>query len=155
MLLHSPPFAAGWNAFMGAVRKDLALDPRLRELVMCVVATVNGAEYEFYQHAPEYAKLGASEAQVQGLRTPDAAMHDSELYSAAERAVIALTIAMTRHVRVPDDVYAAARAVVGSDQEMVELVGVIAAYNMVSRFLEALWVTADGEQPAAEAPAGL
>jgi hypothetical protein len=28
MLLHSPPFAAGWNAFMGAVRNDLALEMR-------------------------------------------------------------------------------------------------------------------------------
>ena len=52
MLLHSPPVAMGWNALLGAVRKDLALSPKLRELAMCVVAVLNGAEYEWGHHAP-------------------------------------------------------------------------------------------------------
>ena len=49
MLLHSPPLAAGWNTFLGAVRTGLLVDPKLRELAMCVVAVLNGAEYEFTQ----------------------------------------------------------------------------------------------------------
>ena len=32
----------------------LAVDRRLRELAMCVVAVINGAEYEYAQHAPLY-----------------------------------------------------------------------------------------------------
>jgi alkylhydroperoxidase family enzyme len=50
-----------------------------------------------------------------------------------------LTIEMTRQVRVADATFAAVRAVLG-EQATVELVAVIAAYNMVSRFLVALGV---------------
>ena len=42
---------------------------------------------------------------------------------------------MTRQVKVSDATFARARAVLGSDQKMFELVGVIAAYNMVARIL--------------------
>ena len=38
MLLHSPALAAGWNAYLRAVRSELSLDPMLRELAMCGVA---------------------------------------------------------------------------------------------------------------------
>ena len=46
---------------------------------------------------------------------------------------------MTRKVRVDDATFAAVRESLG-EQQTVELVGVIAAYNMVSRFLVALGV---------------
>ena len=36
----------------------LSLSPRLRELAMCGVAVLNGAEYEFHHHAPEFVKAG-------------------------------------------------------------------------------------------------
>jgi alkylhydroperoxidase family enzyme len=113
MLLRSPGLAAGWNVHLGAVRTGLTLDPKLREIAMCVVAVINGADYEFIQHAP--------------------------VFSASEQAAIALTVEMTRKVRVQDATFAAVRAHL-SEQQTVELVGVIATYNMVSRFLVALGV---------------
>ena len=54
MLLHSPALARGWNAYLGEVRTGLSVSPRLREIAMCVVAMLNGAEYEFFHHAPEF-----------------------------------------------------------------------------------------------------
>ncbi len=48
MLLHSTPIAEGWNHFVGEIRNNLSLDPKLRELAMCGVAVLNGAEYEFF-----------------------------------------------------------------------------------------------------------
>lgn len=139
MLLHSPPLAAGWNVYLKAVRTGLSLSPKLRELAMCVVAVINGAEYEFIHHAPEFISAGGSEAQVQAMRAPDAAAVDAALFDPSERAALALTIAMTRDVRVPDAVMQAVREQLG-DQQTVELVATIAAYNMVSRFLVALGV---------------
>jgi alkylhydroperoxidase family enzyme len=44
---------------------------------------------------------------------------------------------MTKNVKVSDATFAAAREALGSDKLLVELAGVIAAYNMVSRFLVA------------------
>ncbi len=140
MLLHSPPFAQGWNAFLGEVRGNLALPPRLRELAMCVVAVLNGAQYEFHHHAPEFIKAGGNARQVdamQNLARPDP---DLALFDDCERAAIRLTLEMTRHVTVGDATFAAVRAALPNHQQVVELVGVIAAYNMVSRFLVALWV---------------
>ena len=32
MLLHSVPIAEGWNHFIGEIRNNLSLDPKLREL---------------------------------------------------------------------------------------------------------------------------
>jgi alkylhydroperoxidase family enzyme len=52
---------------------------------------------------------------------------------------------MTRQVRVSDDTFERIRSELGSDQHLVELVAIIATYNMVSRFLVALGVDSEGE----------
>jgi alkylhydroperoxidase family enzyme len=136
MLLHSPPLAAGWNTFLGAVRNGLLVDRRLRELSMCTVAVLNGAEYEYAQHAPLFIAAGSSARQAQALRDPDAARTDVALFDATERAALGLVIEMTRGVTVADATFAELRRHL-SERETVELVGVTAAYNMVSRFLVA------------------
>ena len=139
-LLYSPPFAAGWNALLGAVRGALGLPARLREIAICTVATINRAPYEFHHHAPLLRAAGASEAQVEALREWTSA-DDAErlaLFDAAEQATIRLAIEMTRSVQVSDAAFDAARAALGDDRQLVELVGTIAAYNMVSRVIVAL-----------------
>jgi alkylhydroperoxidase family enzyme len=138
MLLHSPPLARGWNVYLRAVRTEFAVLPKLRELAICTVAALNGADYEFIHHAPEFLQAGGSDAQLAALRQLPDIVEDPELFDATERAVIHLTIEMTRTVRVSDETFALARAALASDQTMVEMIGVIAAYNMVSRFLVAL-----------------
>jgi AhpD family alkylhydroperoxidase len=140
MLLNSPAFAVGWNTFMGAVRTGLSLNPKLRELAICAVAVINRADYELVQHAPELLAAGGTQAQLERLLDMDAAAVDATLFDAAERAVLALTIEMTRNVQVSDACFAQLRQALPEVQEQVELAGVIAAYNMVSRFLEALQV---------------
>jgi alkylhydroperoxidase family enzyme len=60
------------------------------------------------------------------------------LFDAHERAVIGLAMEMTRNVRVRRATLEAARAALADDRQLVELVAVIATYNMVSRFLVAL-----------------
>ena len=140
MLLNSPAYAVGWNTFLGAVRNALTLDPRLRELAICAVAVLNRADYELLQHAPEWLAAGGTEAQLQCLQDFDAALHDQLLFSATERAVLQLCLEMTRQVQVSDACFLRVQQALPSPQQQVELVGVIAAYNMVSRFLEALQV---------------
>jgi alkylhydroperoxidase family enzyme len=140
MLLHSPALARGWNAYLGEVRNNLTVSPRLREIAMCVVAMLNRAEYEFFHHAPEFVKAGGTEEQVQALRDPLAAAQRADLFDALDLATIRLSIAMTRNVEVSDEDFAALRQALGNDQQTVELVGVVATYNMVSRLLVALGV---------------
>jgi alkylhydroperoxidase family enzyme len=140
MLLNSPAFAVGWNGFLGAVRNALSLDAKLRELAICAVAVLNRADYELVQHAPEYLATGGTQAQLVALQNDDAALHDAALFTEAERAVLQLTKEMTRNVQVSKACFQRVQKALGSPQAQVELVGVIAAYNMVSRFLEALQV---------------
>lgn len=139
MLLHSPEMAAGWNAYLGAIRTQLQLSPRLRELAMCVVAVLNRADYEFGHHAPEFLKAGGTPAQLDALRDPQHAQANDSLFDATERAALAVAVEMTRSVNVSDASFdALARAL--PPRELVEFVGTVATYNMVSRFLVALGV---------------
>ncbi|HAT32481.1 MAG TPA: carboxymuconolactone decarboxylase family protein [Janthinobacterium sp.] len=148
MLLHSPPFARGWNAFLGEVRGGLDLPPKWRELAICVVAVQNGAEYEFHHHAPEFIHAGGDARQIDALRQPQACLSESSPFDARERAVIALTLDMTRRVQVEESTFAAALAALDNRRHVVELVGVIAAYNMVSRFLVALDIAPEEAAPS-------
>ena len=143
MLLHSPPFAKGWNEFLREVRTGLTLSPKLRELAICGVAVLNSAEYEFLHHVPEFKKAGGTDDQVEALRNFEAAANELSLFDTAERAVIRLVLEMTRGVQVSDVSFAAVKDALPDDQSLVELVGVIAAYNMVSRFLVALGVESE------------
>lgn len=140
MLLRSPAFARGWNAFLGEVRNSLELSPKLRELAICLVAVLNGADYEYLHHAPEFIKAGGNARQLAALRGLEHGVADPALFDARERAVVRLTLEMTRQVRTSDATFAAAVDTLGDHQHVVELVGVIATYNMVSRFLLALQI---------------
>lgn len=143
MLLHSPPFARGWNDFLGAVRKDLTLSPRLRELVICAIAVLNRAEYEFEQHAPEFLRAGGRREQLDSLRQGRAWKTVDPCFNPGERAVLQLAEEMTLNVTVSDATFAAARAALPDTRQLVELVGVIATYNLVSRFLVALGIESE------------
>ncbi len=133
MLLHSPPVAEGWLGFLTAIRQQCRLPGALRELVIMRVAALNNAPYEADQHAPIALREGVSPEQLDALADWGAA----GCYTAQQRAVLALTDHMTRDVQVPAAVMADVRAHF-DDRETVELVATVAAYNMVSRFLEAL-----------------
>jgi alkylhydroperoxidase family enzyme len=148
MLLNSPAFAVGWNGFLGAVRNALSLDGKLRELAICAVAVQNRADYEMLQHAPEYLATGGTQAQLERLADYDAALQDTALFGEAERAVLQLTWEMTRQVQVSNACFGRVQQALQSTQAVVELVGVIAAYNMVSRFLEALQVAPESDMHA-------
>lgn len=139
MLMHSPPLAEGWLGFMTKVRQQLALPGDLRELVIMRIAHLNGAPYEADQHAPIALKEGLAPPQLDALADWRAA---SERYTPLQREVLALCDAMTREVHVDAAVVQAVRERLG-ERQLVELVGTIASYNMVSRFLEALQIHSD------------
>jgi len=135
MLLHSPPLADGWLGYLTAVRQKLQLAGALRELIIMRVALLNGAPYEAAQHEPIALKEGVTQAQLDALPEWSA----SPLFDDTTRAVLAMTDAMTRDIHFAPDITAAVRRHLG-DRGTVEVAATIAAYNMVSRFLEALQI---------------
>lgn len=132
VLLNSAPLAQGWEQLLTAIRSRSAVPPRLRELVILRVATLNRAPYEFAAHLPHARAAGLPDAAIEAVRGGAAYDFDAEA-----REVLALTDAMTRDVQVPDAVMAPILARY-EPRVAVELVATVAAYNMVSRFLEAL-----------------
>jgi len=107
---------------------------------------LNRAEYEFFHHAPELLAAGGTQAQVDALRRIGQAPADFSMFNESEQDAIALTLHMTRDIEVPVEIMQRLQQSLGNTQT-VELVGVISAYNMVSRFLIALGVTPEDHPP--------
>ena len=143
-LLWSEPLARGWNTYLKAVRTELPTDRRLRELAICTVALLTGAQYEYHHHAPDFLAAGGSPAELDALarvvaRDPRAEARDAAL-GGLEQLVIRYAAQMTLDVRVDDTLFAALRGHFDTTA-LVELTSAIATYNMVARFLVALGVT--------------
>jgi alkylhydroperoxidase family enzyme len=136
MLLHSPNFAKGWNTMFAAIRGQLTLPGNLRELPIMAIAVLNKSDYEWAQHESEFLKAGGTREQLAALKELRA---DAKLFDAKELAALQLTIEMTREVQPKKETVDKVRALL-PDQQVVELVGTIAGYNMVSRFLLATGV---------------
>lgn len=139
ILLHSPNFAKGWNGLFGAIRGQLAVPAKLRETAIMAVGALNQAEYEWVQHEKEYLGAGGTQAQLAALKNVPAALKNEKLFDEAERATLALTLEMTRSIKVSEATLKRVRGVLPLDQ-VVELIGTIAGYNMASRFLVATGV---------------
>jgi alkylhydroperoxidase family enzyme len=146
MLLHSPGLASGWNGLFDAIRGErLSLSPYLRELAICLVAILNHAEYELHHHAPVFRSAGGTQAQLDALGAHQDEPGLTAMFEPAALAIIRLTVEMTRQVCVADATLDRVRAALGDDRQVIEVVGVIAAYNMVSRVLVALGVEPEKE----------
>lgn len=135
LLAHSPKVAEVWLQFFTVVRQQCDLDARYRELAIMAIARLNGARYEFDQHVPFALKAGLTQTQLDQIDGWRASMAFGE----TDRAVLAYTEAMTRNVKVPDDIFAAVRSQF-DDKTLLELTVTVAGYNMVSRVLEAMEV---------------
>jgi alkylhydroperoxidase family enzyme len=139
MLLASPPVAEGWLAFLSAIRQRCRLGGAIRELAILRIAIVNGAAYEHAAHVPFALGEGISRSQIDALSD----WRGAALFDPAQRAALAFVDAMTEDVHVPDAIFDALRPHF-SPREIVELTATVAAYNCVSRFLEALAIDPEG-----------
>ncbi len=153
VLMHAPAVAQGWNAMFGSLRTGLTVvDGRLRELVICRVAVLNRAYYEYYQHYPVLLAEGGTAAEAEALGDWRGA--GTPVFGPKDRAVLAYVDEMTRQVRVQEATVEALKAVLAREGErreaqfLVELTALCAGYNMVSRFLETLHLTPETTDPA-------
>lgn len=135
MLLNSPPVALGWLHFLTAIRMETTLPAAYRELVILRIGQMNQAEYEYQEHVPLSLAAGITQRQIDTLP----AWRESDAFDAGQRTVLAYIDAMTLDVTVPDAIFDAVRQIF-DDREVVELTAMIAAFNLVSRFLVALQV---------------
>jgi AhpD family alkylhydroperoxidase len=117
-----------YKAMLG-LEKYLAasgLDKRLYELVKTRASQINGCAYCINMHVRDAMKLGET---AQRLFLLDA-WRETDLFTAKERAVLALTEAMTliADSPVPDEVYDAAAAQLTA-KEMAAVIMAVVAIN--------------------------
>jgi alkylhydroperoxidase family enzyme len=132
---HSPQLLHQFMRLGSDIRYKTRLDARLRELAILTVGRLANAPYEYVHHIAIGRRVGISQEQIEGL--PVWERHPA--FSDQERAVIRYAEAVTREIRVSDEIFDAVRAFL-DDEQMVELTMSIAFYNMVVRFLEPMQV---------------
>jgi AhpD family alkylhydroperoxidase len=122
----------GWAALIGVENylKTSGLDPKLVALVKTRVSQINGCAYCLHLHTEEARKLGETEMRLYLLD----AWHESELYSARERAALAWAESLTNiaSTHAPDPIYEEARRQF-SEKELANLSIVIAMINTWNR----------------------
>jgi AhpD family alkylhydroperoxidase len=90
------------------------LDPKLIELVKLRVSQINGCAFCIDMHSRDARRLGEDERRLYLLPV----WRESEFYSHAERAALALAEAMTRlpiAQDIPDDIYGDAVEILGEE----------------------------------------
>jgi 4-carboxymuconolactone decarboxylase len=145
--LHAPEFGHFAQALGGHCRYRTGLPPRLSEFAILCTARLWRAQYEWFAHAPMAEKAGVGRKTIADLRAgrePKSAPKD-------ERAIHAFIRELYKANRVSDRVYKRVHAFLG-DAAMVELVGILGYYVMISMTLNVfrMMPPADAELPFAE-----
>jgi alkylhydroperoxidase family enzyme len=136
ILANAPALMPKFSAMGSALLAGQGLDPKLRELALEAVGIASGSEYEYVHHWNiALARAGVPREQLVHLQE----FESSPLFNTGERAVIRYALETTRNVKVSDATFAAVRELL-DDQQLMELVLVVAFYNMVVRILEPLEV---------------
>ena len=125
--LHRPELAAHAQALGRYCRFDSSLDQRLSELAILVTGRVFGSEYEWQIHRDHALKAGLEPAIVEAVRLnqrPDFPDEETEIVH---------DVARTAHEKrnLDDALYARAEQVLGS-QRLVDLVGLLGYYTLIS-----------------------
>lgn len=134
-LLNAPEIAQGWEALLTAIRNRNSLPPAIREMIILRVAILNRANYEFDAHEPHALKAGISPEKISAIRLTQL----PDIFDDQELIVLNLTDVMTKDIQVSDELFDKVKPFF-NDTQRLELVATIAAYNMVSRLLNALHV---------------
>lgn len=141
--LHAPGFGHMAQQLGGYVRLGTSVPPRLSELAILCTARFWQAQYEWVAHAAIAAKQGVKPATIRDLqagRTPTSAPRD-------EMAIYAFVRELYATRRVSDATYKRVHKLLG-DAGIVELVGILGYYAMVSMILNVFRMPVPAGMPA-------
>jgi 4-carboxymuconolactone decarboxylase len=128
--MHAPEFGQLAQALGAHARYKTALEPRLSEFAILCTARLWKAQYEWFAHAPMALKAGVKPKVIEDIRkgrAPASAPKD-------ERAIYAFVQELYKTRRVTDATYKRVRTFL-DDAAMVELVGILGYYTLISMTL--------------------
>ena len=117
---------------------QMALPPRLREIVILRVARLTGSEYEWAQHTAIALEVGLTKEQVDAISK----WQNSPEFKPEERTILQFTDEVTRNVGVSDHTFNELKKLF-NDQLITELTVTVGYYSMLARILVALQVDID------------
>jgi AhpD family alkylhydroperoxidase len=132
-LLQSPPVCEGWLRLGTALRSESGLEPRLRELVTCLVAAQTASGYEWAHHSALARREGVTDHELAAL----AGDLEQGLFDDDELACLEFARAVVHDETAADELFAQVRTCLG-DSGTVELAALAAYYSGVARFLKVL-----------------
>jgi len=138
--LRKPEIADKANQFGNAVRANGALDKRLFELMVLVVARHWNAQYEWFAHEKQALKAGVSSDVVEAIRYGRAPSFDKD----DERLVYELVIELMDSKRLSDAAYERGIAFLGLDL-MIEFITAVGFYTMVAIVLNSFDAPVPGD----------
>lgn len=140
--LHRPELAARAQDLGRYCRYDTVLDPKLSELAILVAGRVFASEYEWQVHKKFALKAGLAAEIIEAIRQNERPAFDDP----AEEVVhdIARAALETRHVE--DILYARAIEVLG-EAALVDLVGVLGYYSLISLTINIFRIPPLGDDP--------
>ena len=128
--LHAPEFGDLAQSLGAHVRFKTALEPRLSEFAILTTAHLWKAQYEWHAHQPMAERAGVKPQTIKDIkagRVPKSAPKD-------ERAIYNFIKELYKTRRVSDRTYKRVHAFL-SDSAMVELVGILGYYSLISMTL--------------------
>jgi uncharacterized peroxidase-related enzyme len=134
-LAHSPNLLRRFAQLGNELRNETKLDPKLRELALCTIGRLTGAEYEFTHHWNIARDVGVKREQLEAL----AEFERSPLFNEQERAVMRYAIEVTQNIKVSDATWDALTKFL-DNRRLLELAHNVAFYNAVVRLLIPLGV---------------
>ena len=147
--LHRPELAARAQALGEYCRYNSSLPNRLSELAILVTARQWSAEFEWFAHSQHAAAAGLSAEVIEAIRKGAIPEFDQ----ADEKVVYEVATAIYRDRRLPEDLYARALNVLGQDA-LVDLIGVLGYYALISMTINAFDVRPPAGTPVAFADDG-
>ncbi len=117
----------------GAILAKQELSHAMREMLILLVAKLEGGEYEWKQHVPIALGVGVPQAQIDAL---EAGYVAAPAFNDAEQAMLAFATQSIENVRIDQAVFDAAHAHF-SDREIVEAILAIGFYMTMARLTEA------------------
>ena len=128
--IHAPAFGDLAQRLGAHCRYKTAVPPRLSEFAILCTARLWRAQYEWFAHEPMAEKAGVKRETIKALRAgraPKSAPKD-------ERAIYDFVQELYSKKRVSDATYKRVRAFL-DDSAMVELVGILGYYSLISMTL--------------------
>jgi 4-carboxymuconolactone decarboxylase len=140
--LESPALADRAQALGAFCRFQSSLPPRLSELAILVTGAFWRSGFEWHVHAPIGIAAGLDAATVETIRVGGAPVFARD----DERAVHAFAHELLTTKRVGAATYASAKAILGQ-RALVDLVGIIGYYGLISLTINAFEVAVPAPHP--------